>query len=341
MTKVALVGAGTMGTMHAGRYSEIDGAELVAVMDIRAEAGEALAAAHAAKSFTNFEEMLRSVRPDIVDVCCPTPWHRDYVVTAANLSKELGIRGISTEKPMARTHGDCLEMSAACRSAGVPLFVAHVVRFFPEFVTARRMVQSGSVGVPASVRTRRGGPMPSAWRQWYSDFDLSGGCVLDLIIHDFDWLRWTFGEVERVYACGLGASRLPNQDYALVTIRFQSGVIGHVEGTWADPGGFKVTIEIAGDDGLLEYNCNQPTGAPFRMALRDATGSSGGVAVPESPTGANPYTLELAHFLDSVERGVPASIQPEDGAAAVAIALAALESIATGRAVSPAETPKA
>ena len=341
MMKVALVGAGTMGTMHAGCYAEIEGAELAAVMDIRAEAADTLAASHGAQSFTNFDEMLHAVRPDIVDVCCPTPWHKEYVAAAAGTAKELGIRGISTEKPMARTHADCVAMTAACRAARVPLFVAHVVRFFPEFVSARNMVQRGSVGVPASVRTRRGGPMPSAWRQWYSDFELSGGCVLDLIIHDFDWLRWTFGEVERVYARGLGSSRLPDQDYALVTLRFQSGVIGHVEGTWADPGGFKVTIEIAGDDGLLEYNCNQPTGTPFRAALRDAAAAGGGVAIPESPTGANPYTLELAHFLDSVERGVPASIQPEDGAAAVAIALAALESIATGQAVAPAQTPAA
>jgi predicted dehydrogenase len=333
MMRVALVGAGGMASVHAGCYHAIENAELAGVLDIRPEAAEALAGKYGAKAYTDFDTMLAELRPDVVDVCCPTPWHVDYVVRAAELADELGIKGISTEKPMARTLADCDRMIAACEKAGVPLFVAHVVRFFPEFALAKREVEAGNVGRPASVRTRRGGPMPRAWDDWYADFDRSGGAVLDLIIHDFDWLRWTFGEVERVYARGTGTSQLPSFDYALVTLRFKNGTIGHVEGTWADPGGFKVTVEIAGDGGLLEYNANQPTGAPFKAALNVGTGARAGVAVPESPTGNNPYQLELAHFLDCLERGATPSILPQDGKEAVRIALAAIESIQTGEAV--------
>jgi len=269
----------------------------------------------------------------VVDVCCPTPWHVDYICAAAARGGELGLRGLSTEKPMARTLADCQRMIAAAELADIPLFVAQVVRFFPEFALAKRQVDAGAVGKPAAIRTRRGGHMPRAWDDWYGDFARSGGCVLDLIIHDFDWLRWTFGEVERVYARGLGASKLPGYDYALVTLRFRSGAIGHVEGTWNDPGGFKVTLEIAGDEGLLEYNFNQPTGIPFRSAVSGGDEQRAAVAVPESPTGMNPYEAELQHFLDSLEMGVPPSISPRDGMEAVRIALAALESIETGKPV--------
>ncbi len=234
---------------------------------------------------------------------------------------------------MGRTLEDCQKMIAASELAGIPLFVAHVVRFFPEFALAKREVEAGAVGKPAAIRTRRGGPMPRAWNDWYANFGMSGGCILDLIIHDFDWLRWTFGDVERVYARGLGGRKLPAFDYALVTLRFKSGAIGHVEGTWADPGGFKVTLEIAGDAGLLEYNFNQPTGIPFRMALSGGDGPRAGVAVPESPVPVNPYQLELAHFLDCLERGVRPSITPQDGMEAVRIALAAMESVETGQPV--------
>lgn len=333
MFRVALVGAGGMATMHAGCYAGIPEAELVGVLDIRLEAAQALAGPYGAQAFTEFDVMLEATRPDVVDVCCPTPWHAEYICHAASRARALGLRGLSTEKPMGRTLADCDAMISACAQAEIPLFVAQVVRFFPEFALARQQVLRGDVGVPAAVRTRRGGPMPRAWNDWYGDFGLSGGCVLDLIIHDFDWLRWTFGDVERVYACGLRGNRLPALDYTLVTLRFRSGVIGHVEGTWADPGGFKVSLEIAGDDGLLEFNANQPAGVPFRMALTGGDGPRAGVAVPESPLAINPYQAELAHFLESLAQGVTPQITPQDGRAAVQIALAALESLESGRPV--------
>lgn len=333
MLRVALVGAGGMAGVHAQCYSDIENAQLVGVMDIRAEAAQALANRHDAKAYTDFDLMLSETRPDVVDVCCPTPWHAGYVCEAAKRAAELGIRGISTEKPMARTLEECHKMTVACEQAGIPLFVAQVVRFFPEYLLAKSQVDAGAIGKPAAIRTMRGGPMPRAWNDWYAQFDLSGGLILDLIVHDFDWLRWTFGEVERVYARGLTDSKLPAFDYALVTLRFKSGAIAHVEGTWNDPTGFKVKLEIAGDEGLLEYNFNQPTGVPLGIALRDADETRAGVALPESPTGNEPYQLELAHFLDCIERGVTPSITPKDGTEAVRIALAAIESARTGQVI--------
>lgn len=333
MLRVALVGAGGMAKTHAGCYAAIPNAVLVGVMDIWADAAQALAEPHGAEAFTDFDTMLTSARPDIVDVCCPTPYHVDYVCRAAERAGEAGIRGIATEKPMGRSLEDCDRMIAAAEAAGIPLFVAQVVRFFPEFALMKRQIDAGAVGKPAAIRTRRGGRMPRAWDDWYADFGRSGGLILDLIVHDFDWLRWTFGEVERVYARGTGDTRLPAFDYALVTLRFKSGAIAHVEGTWNDPSGFKVSVEVAGDAGLLEYNFNQPTGAPFRSAIAAAEGPGGGVDVPESPVAVNPYQAELQHFCDCVEQGIPPSITPQDGRAAVQIALAAIESVQTGQPV--------
>lgn len=329
MLRVALVGAGGMAGMHASCYASIEGAELVGVLDTRQEAADALANKHGSAAYTDFDRMLTETKPDVVDVCCPTPWHADYVCQAALRAAELGIRGISTEKPMARTLVDCHRMDDACTVAGIPLFVAQVVRFFPEFAMAKRGVDEGRIGKPAAVRTRRGGPMPRGWNDWYGSYELSGGLILDLIIHDFDWLRWTFGEVEQVYAQS-SHGRLPDFDYALVTLRFKSGAIGHVEGTWNDPSGFSVKFELAGDEGLIEYNMNQPTGVPFKTAVQGREGARAAVAVPESPMNTNPYQLELEHFLDCLERGVTPTITAKDGIEAVRIALAALESIETG-----------
>lgn len=325
--RIALVGAGGMASVHAGCYEKIKNAELVGVMDIRQEAAETLALKFGAKAYTDFALMLHELKPEVVDVCTPTPTHADYVCEAA---RSQGLRGVVTEKPMGRTLEDCERMISACEASNVPLFVGHVVRFFPEFRAAHTQVKAGAVGKPAAVRTRRGGGMPRAWEDWYGDFSQSGGVILDLIIHDFDWLRWTFGEVERVYARGLGEAKLPAQDYALVTLRFKSGAIAHVEGTWSDPGGFKVSFEVAGDEGLLEYNFNQPTSVPLKKALHSSGETRAAVAIPENPHNENPYQLELAHFLDCLEAGVAPSITGQDGREAVRIALAAIESLQTG-----------
>ncbi len=333
MVKVALVGAGGMGSMHAGCYAAIANAQLTGVYDTRPDTAAALAGKHGCRAFSDFDAMLSESGADIVDVCCPTPWHAEYVCRAAASAGAVGLRGIAVEKPMARTVAECEQMTVACEAAAIPLFIAHVVRFFPEFAQAKRQVEAGAVGAPAAIRTRRGGAMPRGWNDWFADFSMSGGVILDLMVHDFDWMRWTFGDVQRVYAKGLLDSRLPAFDYALVTLRFASGAIGHVEGTWADPSGFKVAIEIAGDKGLLEYNFNQPTATPFQAALTSAEGPKAGVALPESPVAVSPYQSELQHFVDCIEQGVRPSIAPADGAAAVRIACAAEESIRTGRTV--------
>lgn len=328
------MGAGHMAGTHARAYDRIPNARVAGVMDIRPEAAQALAAQHGARAYTDFDQMLAELKPDVVDVCTPTPFHEEYVCRAAGAAHKP--RGISVEKPMGRTVEQCRKMVAACEAAGVPLFVAQVVRFFPEFAEARAQVELEAVGKPAAVRTRRGGGYPHGWDDWFGRFAWSGGVILDLAIHDLDWLRWTFGPVERVFAKCLsareGAPPQVDNDYALITLRFESGVVGHVEGTWADPGGFKVAIEIAGDQGLLEYNFNQPTAAPYVASLQ-AEGDRQAIPTPESPTAANPYQLELEDFLSSLERGVPASVTGQDGLEAVRIAEAAIESARTGQVV--------
>lgn len=326
MQRVAIVGAGNMGRVHGAAYREMLNAEPVAVVDIRPDAAEELATSLDCRSFTDFDEMLRTANPDVIDICAPTPWHKEYVLRAAEAGKH-----VITEKPMARTLDDCRRMIDAIERAGVTFMVAHVLRFFPEFAAAKAHIDAGAVGKPAIVRTTRGGGYPHAWNDWFGNFDWSGGVVLDLMIHDFDWLRWTFGEVERVYAKGLAGRGTEHMDYALVTIRFKSGVIAHVEGTWMNPTGFTVKFEVAGDGGMLDFS--NKAAAPLVIARTKTEEEQPGVAIPESPTMQNPYFLELQHFVDCVESGAKPGITPEDGLRAVEIALAALESIRTGKPV--------
>ncbi len=332
MFKIALVGAGGMADTHARGYSEIANAKLVGVLDHFPERAEKLANQHDCRAFTSLQQMFDETQPDIVDVSSPTPTHIDYVRQAF----ELPLKAVFVEKPMGRTVAECEEMISMSTKNGIPLFVAHVLRFFPEYMEAKRQIDAGTIGNPASVRMRRGGPFPKGKENWYGDFRKSGGVLLDLIIHDLDWLRWTFGDVERVYAKNLGAmlsdGEVMDKDFALLTMRFSSGVMAHVEGTWADPGGFKVNFEVAGDNGLLEFNFNQPSSIPYSAAVEDG-GQRTLVAVPESPVNLNPYTAELAHFMDCLENNTAPRVTPQDGLEAVRISESAIESARTGKVV--------
>lgn len=328
MQRVALIGAGGMGRVHAESYEQMQNARLVAVMDIRQDAAANLAARYDARAFSDAEQLFNEVEFDVVDVCTPTPWHLDYIKMAAQAKKH-----VSTEKPFCRTLEQCREAIDVCENAGVTLFVAHVVRWFPEFKKAKMLVDSGAVGSPAVVRTTRGGLInpgfKGAWNNWVTNFEWSGGVILDLIIHDFGWLLWTFGPAERVFAKGLAYSGIEDKDYALVTIRFKSGVIAHVEGSWATPGGFKVLLEIAGDKGLINFD-NSAASSLVTAKWAAEGAASGSAIIPSSPTGTSPYYLELQHFIDCIEEGRKPDVSPQEAMNAVMLSLAALESVKTG-----------
>ena len=330
--RVALIGAGTMGGEHGRQWGAVPGAEVVGVLAKSREDAGRVAEASACPAFgrEEFDALLRQTRPDIVDVCVPTPLHREYVERAAAAGK-----AVFVEKPLARTLADCDAIVSAVERAGVPLMAGHVLRFFPEYAAAKRLVDAGGVGTPAAVRTARLAGMPHGWQGWYGDSAQSGGVVLDMIIHDFDWLRWTFGPVERVFAQGLYGrpEHAGKRDYALVTLRHESGVVSHVTGSWAHPGGFRTTLEIAGDAGLIEHD--SALSAPLTMAQIKTAEGGGGVVVPESPlaAGESPYFLELRAFTEALQNGVPPPVTVYDAREAARIALAALESMETGKAM--------
>lgn len=324
MIHVLVIGAGSMGSTHAAAYAAMDNVKLAGIVDIQTEKKAALAERLGTSVYATYEEAMRSLdRVDVVDVCLPTPLHKAYVIKAADDGKH-----VICEKPLARNLDDARHMIDYCKEKNVRLFVGQVLRFFPEYKEAKRQLDQGAIGDAAVVRTSRIGPLPQAWNHWYADVQKSGGVALDLIIHDFDFLRWCFGEVERVYAKGLHGRGMYALDYALVTLRFASGVIAHVEGSWAHDS-FSMKFEIAGKKGILEYDSAKDK--PLVVVSRGAKGESAGVAVPESPLKHNPYYVELRHFLSCLENNSDPIVSADDAYEALRISLAAIESMRTGK----------
>ncbi|MDQ3248203.1 MAG: Gfo/Idh/MocA family oxidoreductase, partial [Chloroflexota bacterium] len=251
-------------------------------------------------------------------------------------------KAIVCEKPLARHLRDCTAIVEAVERAGVRMFVAQVVRFFPQFAQAKAVLDSGAIGKPGVIRTSRAGAMPR-WGSFFGNFDLSGGVILDVGIHDIDYQRWCFGEVERVFARGLTFTNGLQGDHALISLRFVNGAIGHIEAGWASPPAqWRTRLEICGDAGMVEWDAEEDTSVTKIMLDAERTGKVRTVASPLAPDD-NPYFAELAHFLACLESGDPFRVTPHDGLMAVKVALAAIESVRTGQPITIAsfEEPSA
>src|SRR5215210_5315486 len=320
--RVGVVGAGFMGGVHLNAYAGIPEVEVVGVADARIEAAMTGAKMVGARPYASYEELVAAEGVEVVDVCLPTAFHRELAVRAAGEG-----RHVILEKPIARTMEDAQEILEAFSGDGPRLFVGHVVRFFPEYVEIKEKIDAGELGTVGVVRTSRRSPFLFGWNDWYADWRLSGGVLVDLVIHDFDFLRGALGEVERVYARGMLGREYNRLDYVLVTLRFESGPIAHVEGHWGYPGPFNYSIEVAGSDALLTVDSTEP--ASLEMVGEPAAPGE----VPDLASGKSPYEVELAHFVHCIESGEEAVVRPRDACEALRIGLAATESVLTGKPV--------
>jgi predicted dehydrogenase len=312
-----------MGTTHASAWATTP-AEVVGVYSTNG-----LERIDGLKIFPSYAALLEAV--DVVDICTPTPTHHDLVIQAAQANKH-----IICEKPLARTLAEGQAMLAACQAAGVHLLVAHVVRFFPEYAQAKATVERGEIGQVAVIRLTRASFRPST--PWINDPEQSGGLLLDMMIHDFDYARWVAGEVESVFAKHVHAKQ-PNAvgDYALAILKHRDGALSHVEGGWAYPKPmFRTALEIAGSQGLIEQPADLAT--PLKTYWhKTEQGDEPEIAVPGSPLAEDPYATQLKHFYEVLVNGAPMRVTPQDGLAALHISLAAIQSAQTGRRVALTE----
>jgi predicted dehydrogenase len=321
MLKVGIVGMGFMGMTHLAAWRTTN-AEIVGMCSrtYRSDANNL-------KHYADYETLLSNV--DVIDICTPTHLHHDMVVKAAAVGKH-----IVCEKPLARTVAEAQAMIDACKKAGVKLLVAHVVRFFPQYVHAKNVVDNGDIGDVAVVRLTRASFKPTAPDSWFHDEAKSGGMMLDLMIHDYDYARWVAGNVESVFA-KRASHQFPamDGDYALAILRHSNGAISNIEGGWVYPKPmFRTALEIAGSGGLIEHPADSST--PLGIYLKD-TGKSADIdiAVPLSPLIEDPYVTEMKHFYDVLTKNIEPRVTAEDALEALKIALAAIESAKIGRRV--------
>jgi myo-inositol 2-dehydrogenase/D-chiro-inositol 1-dehydrogenase len=322
--RVGIAGTGTMGEVHAAAWRSTD-AELIGCTSTRLDQAEALARRYQMRVLSDYAELLNAV--EIVDICTPTPLHKPMVLQAAKAGKH-----VICEKPVALTPQDARTMILACKEAGVRFFVGMVVRFFPQYRLAKELVANGQIGRLGVLRLKRVSYVPQkSPDNWYFDPTLSGGMVVDLMIHDFDYSRWLAGEVERVYA-QRSRSVGGQAQYIQGILRFRSGAIALVEGGWAyPPGVFRTALDLSGTDGLIEWNSDQPS--PVLTFLPPKPNDTASVGLPDSGLGQDPYAAEIQHAYRAIQTGTDFEVTAEDALEALRISRAAEESLSIGRPV--------
>ena len=258
--------------------------------------------------------LLSQFQLDALVIATPTDTHVQLVRRAA----QAGLN-VFCEKPLARVASEAAEAIRQCDDAGVKLAVGHVVRYFPAYAEIARLVHAGSLGAPAMAKCRRVSGPPAATRDWYGDETRSGGVLLDMGVHDFDWLRWCLGPVDRVTAL---SSPPGSGQVAMVSMAHAAGAISVVELSWTEPKGFSTYVEVSGPDGLLQYDSVQSATLTVTMF----PSQDGTTAVTQAPLvdgGANAYQRELAEAISWFGGGPRPRTTATDAAAAVAIAEAA------------------
>lgn len=318
--RVGLVGAGGIAPVHAEAWRSLRRKVSVYSLD----GASRLAKAYGFEVADSPEDLFASV--DLVDVVTPSTSHCGIVVAAL----EAG-RPVICEKPLGATASDAVAIIEAAEAANLPVFPAHVVRYFPDYYRTKLELEAGRVGRVAIARWWRHGEAPPAG-SWFHGADTGGGIVRDLMIHDLDQAVWALGDVVTVYgvqaeSADMGAPTA----VAHAVLTHGSGAISQVTASWGPRGTtFRTGFAVFGADGMLRHDSDRD--GLYATDLPGEHLASG--YIPPKTRAESPYTTELRSFIDVLEgREQRARVRAEDGFAAVALAEAVMQSIQEGQPV--------
>jgi predicted dehydrogenase len=250
-------------------------------------------------------------------------------------------RHILCEKPMALDAASARRMLAAAQVHGRILMVAHVLRFWPQYARIKELIEAGEIGSVISVAAYRLAKFPP-WMGWSRDPARSGGTLLDLQVHDVDFVHWLLGHPESVYT--VGRQSTPGAWSHVHTILNYPHAQASIEASSLMPESFPFStrILVVGTEGALEYtfrvgaNIQERESAShfFRMYKND-----GGECEPTA-SAEDAYLAEFRYFVRCVaERQAPCICPPEESYQVMQIMTAARQSAESGRIMALANEP--
>ncbi|UFS68505.1 inositol 2-dehydrogenase (plasmid) [Paracoccus denitrificans] len=327
MMRVALLGAGRIGQVHAKAIAAHPGSQLVAVTDVFPAAAEALGAVHGIP-VRSLDEILADDAIDAVLIATSTDTHSDLIEQATAAGK-----AVLCEKPVDLS----LERALACQSRtaanGQPIMIGFNRRFDPNFAALKAAVDAGEIGKPELLAITSFDPAPPP----VSYVKVSGGLFRDMMIHDFDMACWIMGGAPaRVTAVGSsvvdpGIGAAGDVDTAVVTLAWADGRIAVIKNSRRAGYGYDQRLELLGSEGLLQ------AGNVLENTLRKTTTAAG--AQSAKPLHffleryMRAYEAEWAAFVTAIQSGGRMPVTLSDGIAALACAEAATLSRTSGQSV--------
>jgi inositol 2-dehydrogenase len=324
--RVALIGLGRMGRIHAGNLAaRCRSAELAVVADADPRRAAAVGAELEVPWTADLDEVFADDAVQAVAVATPTATHGDLVIRAARAGKH-----VFCEKPVALDRPATVRTVEAVRAAGVRFQVGLHRRYDPDWVAATRRIHAGEMGVPRLFRTslRDMKPPPAEFLAG------SGGFFVDVTIHDLDTARWMIGEIVEVSSYGSAladpAIRAAGDiDTALVVLRFESGALGVIDNSRAAGYGYECSTEVMGE--LATVRIDRPQHRHYQWLTPGA--ATYGINRDFEERYPLAYAEEMEAFACCVRDGTDPAVTGLDALAAFDLAGAADLSWRTGRAV--------
>jgi predicted dehydrogenase len=329
MTRIGIIGLGFMGRMHIGAYSKLPGARLVAIADQDAKrasgdfSGGWGNIAGSAESLdmtgitgtTDFQALIRNPDVDVVDICVPTPAHEALATAALEAGKH-----VLCEKPLALDSASAARIAQAAARANGLFMPAMCMRFWPQWRWLKQAVDEGRYGPVLGATFRRVASMPPGW---FSNGQMSGGALLDLHIHDTDFVFHLLGRPDAVFSRGYSKTS-GRTDHIVTEYLYDRGpALVSAEGSWCMANGFSFTMRYT-------VNFEQAT-ADFDITREhQLIVSQDGKAEPMDLVGDG-YEAELAYFIECVGTGrAPSLVTADDAVTGMHILEAEQRSIESG-----------
>jgi predicted dehydrogenase len=328
---IAVAGLGFMGVTHLRAYLELRNARIVGVCDasrppvngvlrrvngnIKKTADIHLGAG--VKVYRDFNELLADPAVQVVDICTPTAFHPAQAIAALKAGKH-----VLCEKPLAQTFAEAqtvLKVAAASKKFLMP---AMCMRFWPGWAWLQKVVAKKTYGNVRAANFRRVSAKPA----WGKAGSHPGGALLDLHIHDTDFVNFLFGRPASVFSSGVKDEN-GIVDHVMTQYFYPAGPSVHAEGSWLLHDGFNMSFALHCKRATIDFDLSRGREA---LRLHEAGKKTRTIKLKKS----DGYNEEIRYFVDCVARCErPTIVTAQDCATALEICAAEEKSVRTGKIV--------